>query len=512
MTTQTQPQLPSLLLGRHTTEGCTEPRLFTPPLRELTPETSYGYAVIQFARDVLNLPLTPWQQWVVIHAGELLEDGRPRFRKVLILVARQNGKTHLLKVLAAFWMTVQRVQQVLGLSTTATAAREAWDKTRELIESNSILLPFLANVRTANDDPHMRTVEGCIYRTRAANRQASRGLTVDRIIFDELREQKSFEAWDAVMPTMAARSHAQAIAISNAGDDRSIVLNSLQASALEYIASGTGDYRLGLFEWSAHPADDITSPQTWAKANPNMGHIFTEDELHGDAVDAVNQGGEVLAGFKTERLCMRVSALDAAVDPDKWAACFDTSISLAALDKSKLSYFYDESLTRSHGTLMAAGVVNDVVRIELVNEWRDTAMRNVVPDLTKIIKKHGIRSLGIFPIGPAAAIATRLKALSIPGFKVNEVTSELTEACMGFADEVTSKTISHQSNEQFEQVLSQQVLAAEKKWLADRWRFTRRNVGNTDAAYAAAGAVLLARSTPEPAKPIIMSIKPKERS
>jgi hypothetical protein len=356
----------------------------------------------------------------------------------------------------------------------------------------------------------MRTTEGSIYRTRAANRQASRGLTVDRIIFDELREQKSFEAWDAVMPTMAARSHAQAIAISNAGDDRSIVLNSLQASALEFITSGVGDDRLGLFEWSAAPGDDITDPQTWAKANPNMGHIFTEDELRGDAIDAVNQGGEVLAGFKTERLCMRVSAMDAAVDPDKWAACFDASTNLSGLDKGSLSYFYDESLTRTHGTLMAAGVVAGKVRVELVQEWRDTAMKNVVPDLAKLIKKHGIKNLGYFPVGPAATIATRLKAFHA-GCKLHEV-SEQPEACMGFADEVHSKTISHQSNELLEQVLTQQVISAEKKWAGDRWRFTRQNVGNCDAAYATAGAVYLARSTPEPAKPIIYSIKPKERS
>jgi hypothetical protein len=34
-------------------KGRVEPRIFTPPLRELTPETSYGFAVIEFARDVL---------------------------------------------------------------------------------------------------------------------------------------------------------------------------------------------------------------------------------------------------------------------------------------------------------------------------------------------------------------------------------------------------------------------------------------------------------------------------
>ena len=35
--------------------GSTEPRIWTPPLRELTEETSLGFAVIKFATDVLLL-------------------------------------------------------------------------------------------------------------------------------------------------------------------------------------------------------------------------------------------------------------------------------------------------------------------------------------------------------------------------------------------------------------------------------------------------------------------------
>src|SRR3954463_6298283 len=84
--------------------GRIEPRVFTPPMRELTPETSYGFDVIAFARDVLNRPLDPWQEFVVIHACELLEDGRPRFRKVLVIVSRQQGKTELGVVLTLYWL------------------------------------------------------------------------------------------------------------------------------------------------------------------------------------------------------------------------------------------------------------------------------------------------------------------------------------------------------------------------------------------------------------------------
>ena len=60
--------------------GVTLPRIFTPPLRPLTRETSNGFAVIAFAEIMLHVHLYPWQQWLLVHALELLEDGSYRFR------------------------------------------------------------------------------------------------------------------------------------------------------------------------------------------------------------------------------------------------------------------------------------------------------------------------------------------------------------------------------------------------------------------------------------------------
>ena len=87
-------------------KGKETPRLFTKPLRELTPETSLGFEVIDLARVILGLELFPWQKWLLIHALELNEDGTYRFRKLCILVGRQNSKTTLLTVLCLYWLYV----------------------------------------------------------------------------------------------------------------------------------------------------------------------------------------------------------------------------------------------------------------------------------------------------------------------------------------------------------------------------------------------------------------------
>src|SRR5690606_7925817 len=99
--------------------GNRAPRIFTPPLRPLeprTPETedcTLGYAVIDFARDFLQMPLLPWQEWFFIHALELRPDGRFRFKTILLLVARQNGKSTISLVLGLFALYVMQWKTVL---------------------------------------------------------------------------------------------------------------------------------------------------------------------------------------------------------------------------------------------------------------------------------------------------------------------------------------------------------------------------------------------------------------
>ena len=123
-------------VGRGKRYGSVTPRLFTPPLRELTPETSLGFEVIEFADwarnrleeldatravgdDIDYLGLMPrlleWQRWLLIHALELLpgEHSVPRFRTVLLLVARQNGKSTILTVLTLWRLFQDRARMVL---------------------------------------------------------------------------------------------------------------------------------------------------------------------------------------------------------------------------------------------------------------------------------------------------------------------------------------------------------------------------------------------------------------
>jgi hypothetical protein len=109
-------------------KGHTKPRQFTPPLPGncdpdrvdackcgcgLNPDTSWGFEVIEFLETAMNWHLLPYQKWLYIHALEKDEDGTFRFETLVILIARQNGKTQWLKGLGLWKLYLDGAQQVL---------------------------------------------------------------------------------------------------------------------------------------------------------------------------------------------------------------------------------------------------------------------------------------------------------------------------------------------------------------------------------------------------------------
>ena len=111
--------------------GYTEPRIYTPPLRELTPSTSLGYAACEYAKDVLGKTLYPWQEWALVHMleiiGDLGGDWHFRYRTILVMVSRQCGKTVLSEVLASFFLNVLCVDSIFGTSLSLDKAEEVWE-------------------------------------------------------------------------------------------------------------------------------------------------------------------------------------------------------------------------------------------------------------------------------------------------------------------------------------------------------------------------------------------------
>lgn len=491
--------------------GSITPRLYTPPLVTgrpgpcgcgcaLTPNTSYGFGVAYFAETTLGRPLWPWQRWVAIHAGELLR-GIPRFRRVLLMVARQSGKTELVLALTLYWLFTERRKSILGTSTLTKYAKKPWIKAFD----TALAVPELAAqlgerprryaIRRAAGEEEWWTLQGCHYAIAASNSEGGRSMTNDRVIADELAKQYSYDAYSAAYFSMDALDDAQYFGLTTP-DPKGIVFNDLRDSAVSYLETGEGDPTLGLFEYSAHEHAEPLDPRALAAANPTLGRPGGKnlDRVLNEARAAVAKGGELLRAFQTEVMCMQLHDVDAAIDAVAWAAAADPA---PIDDRSKVALVFDVAMSQLHATLYAAAPLPDGrIRVEAVEAWdgpgcADRAAREL-PDLVKRVKP---RVFGWLPSGPAAAVGAKLadrsrpgrKEWPPPGIKVEEVRGELTQVCMGFAQLVVAGRIAHSADP----LLDAQALAAEKLPRGDAWVFTRKGEGDTDALYAAAGAAHL---------------------
>jgi hypothetical protein len=266
---------------------------------------------------VVGIGYFPWQRWQLIHGLELRPDGRFRFRTVLVLVARQNGKTTLVEIKNLWKMYVLRVPLVIGTAQNLDISEESWDKAVDIVLSVPELAAEKAHIDRTNGKKALRLTNGSRWKIAAASHKGGRGLAGDDVNLDELREHRTWDSWGAVTKTTMARRNAQIWAYSNAGDDSSIVLNNLQSKGRLTVEDPERDPSLGLFEWSAPDDCPIDDPVFWGMSNPSLGYDG------GVGLDALRSaaGTDPEGVFRTECLCQRVSVLDPPVIPARaWAA------------------------------------------------------------------------------------------------------------------------------------------------------------------------------------------------
>lgn len=426
-------------------KGSETPRIFTPPLRELTPQTSLGFACIEFAEQVCGESLYPWQKWLLIHALELAPgltvstlgqrgslDPIFRFRKVVVLVARQNGKSKISALLSLFFMYELGTDLVLGTAQDLDTAEEVWDGALEIIEETPELAELADKPIRVNGKKTIRLLSGERYKVKAANRRAGRGLSGDLILLDELREHQSWDAWAAITKTTNARPAAMIWALSNAGDATSIVLRYLRKQAhadlgdpdglnadddpaeallpdeddldglVDLAEDGddldVGDFEedggtLGLFEWSSppnvsvvesSPADTRALIEGLLQANPSTGYCISLRTL----LDASRNEPEWVT--KAEVLCQwNEGSIEGLYPPGSWEKSADEKSRRAT--GAEVALCVDVSWDRSHAHIgLATFREDDDLHVEVIASRVGTDW--VVPWFTDSARSDSVKS------------------------------------------------------------------------------------------------------------------------
>lgn len=470
--------------------GSETPRIWTKPKRRLTPKTTRGYEVITFAHDVLGIELLPWQKWLLVHALELNPDGTYRFRTLCILVARQNGKTTLVQVLALWRMFLDGCNLVLGTAQNLDVAEECWNGAVELAQGVDELRDEIAQVVQVNGKKSMRLVTGERYKVQAANRRGGRGLSGNMVVLDELREHQTWDAWGAITKTTMAKDDAQIVALSNAGDAASVVLSHLRTVAMA--ETDSPDTSIGIFEWSAEDGCDLADLKAIAQANPSLGHTITQAAIE----DALRTDPEAI--FRTEVLCQWVENIATGPIPTgSWQMRRDPDSTLTPGDP--LAFAIDTSWDRSTSWIGVAGYRADgTPHVEIVDSHYGTDW--IVPWLRERLDRYEPVAIALQGTGAPVSSVTDALTEAFGDLVLNLGGQDLARASGTFYDAVVNGPLAHIGQEPLDDAIQHAVARP----AGDAWLWDRKHSQVDIAPIVAVTEALYALST--------VKRKPKKRS
>ena len=325
---------------KQTLRGATEPRLHSPYLK--------GKSKVQDVIDLcelISMPLLPWQKHVLTDILRVDSKGNWIRKTNLLLIARQNGKTHLARMLILAHL-IKWKTDVLIMSSNRAMALDTFRQISEIIEGNDALKGFVKQIRHANGTESILMLDGTRLDVVAATRDGSRGRSVSGLLYiDELREITE-EGYRAAIPTTRAHPNSHTLLTSNAGDAFSTVLNDMRSRALENPPKS-----FGFYEYSAPAHCKITDRNAWALSNPALSYTITEEALE-EAVAT-----SPIENTRTELLCQWISSLQSPFPPHSIEDCSDATLQMS--EGVYTVFGFDKSPSSRDCSLVAGQILPD---------------------------------------------------------------------------------------------------------------------------------------------------------
>lgn len=295
--------------------------------------------------------LEAWQIFIVGSIfGWKRADGRRRFRRVYIEIAKKNGKTLLaagLALLLAFF-DGEPGAEVYSLATKEDQARLSWNDGAQFVKKNPSLQKRIRQVgkRLVNlDTASFWTVLGRDSDT------GDQGINVHAAVIDELHVIESTDTIDNVETAASARSNWMIIKITTAGVRGAVVWEEERADAIAVVEGRATDDTLFAVVYTLDEGDDPFDEAVWPKANPNLGVSVNVETLREQAAIARRSPGK-LAAFLRFRMNVPTNVGTQAIDIELW----DRWVDEAGIDRPQEPIDLPPAGSGCHGGLDLASV------------------------------------------------------------------------------------------------------------------------------------------------------------
>ena len=327
--------------------GATEPRVHSPLLKG----KSRAGEVLEMIERLKMDELMPYQKFVLNQMLMVNKKNQYRIKTALLLISRQNGKSHLGRVRIIWGMFYGGEKKLIIMSANRATSLMLFREIAWIIESTPELKAMTKAIRYANGGERIELLNGATLDVISDNSSSPRGRTADFLWIDEIREI-SEDGYKAAVPVTRARANAQTFLTSNAGDHFSSVLNGLVERAKDYPPE-----TFGYYEYSApqYCKIDITSDWFWrnavAPSNPALNYIITKESIEeAIATNPIEQ-------TRTETLCQWIDSLQSPWPHGVLEETSDNTLEMAV--GAYTVFAFDVSPSRRNGSLVAGQLLPD---------------------------------------------------------------------------------------------------------------------------------------------------------
>jgi hypothetical protein len=425
----------------------------------------------------------PHQRDIAMVLGEYDRvTGIPYYRRGIVTVPRQTGKTTLFLTFQIHRCTAPRWQHPQRSAFTAQSGKDARDKWMDelfpLIRRSRPLRPLVARIYEGMGNEYIRFTNGSLIRLLSTSASSGHSKTLHQAVQDEIWHDTDNRRDQALGPAMITVADAQTLVCSTAGTAASVILDRQvemgRAAAAEDSGHGTA-----YFEYSApdgwDPADEDSyygfMPALCPEPPCRCGggewqHTITMDAIRSerasmDPVEFARAYGNIpdLSAQKADR-----------VDLSNWGACADPGS--RALDPVALAFSVAPDGSSS-AVAVAGRRADGLGHGEVIDHRPGTAW--LMPRVLEVANRWDPCVLVMNPAGAAGAFEKELaeRKWSVkpgPGERLLQLTGarEYAQACGALADDVRNGRWRHLA----QGPLDAAVAVVRMRPLADLWAWS----------------------------------------
>lgn len=235
------------------------------------------YCVPKDSRSGKPIKLELFQKAFIQAMFGVKKNGKRRFKEVLLLMARKNGKTTLLSIVMLYMLVADKEMgaEIYSVATKLDQAKKAFDECVAIMNKSPELKAIL---KKRQSDIYNGLSYGFV-KPLASDSNTLDGLNSHCVIVDELHAIRDRKLYEVMFESMGARQEPMFVMITTAGTVRESIFDEIYKHANDVLDGTTQDETFLPVMYELDDRNEWLDENMWVKANPGLSTIKQLDYL-----------------------------------------------------------------------------------------------------------------------------------------------------------------------------------------------------------------------------------------